>query len=70
MKRKANSKDLYRVIVLSGNGKTLAVVFTPHPEVARITRELWRDHVKGWRKTGAYRVKVQTVDPMDMLIAS
>jgi hypothetical protein len=47
MKRKANSKDLYRVIVASGNGKTLAVVFTPHPEVARITRELWRDHVKG-----------------------
>ena len=28
MKRKANSKDLYRVIVASGNGKTVAVVFT------------------------------------------
>jgi hypothetical protein len=69
MKRKADSKSMYRVTIASGKGQTLAVVFTPHPEIARITRELWRDHVLGWRKTGAYRVKVKTVDPM-LLLAS
>ena len=35
------SKAIYRVTIASGKGQTLAVVLTPHPEIAKLIRKQW-----------------------------
>jgi hypothetical protein len=61
------SKATYRVTIASGKGETLAVAFTPHPEIVRILHKQWSDKVLSWRKSGAYRLETVKVEPMDFL---
>ena len=61
------SKAIYRVTIASGKGQTLAVVLTPHPEIARIIRKQWSQPFLGWRKSGAYRLQTQKVDLIDLI---
>jgi hypothetical protein len=64
------SRTIYRVTIASGKGQTLAVVLTPHPEIVRIIRKQWRSPILGWRKSGAYRLRMQRLDPMDFIAGS
>jgi hypothetical protein len=57
------SKAMYRVTIASGKGQTLAVVFTSHPEIVRLIRRQWSQPLLGWRKSGAYRLRTQKLDP-------
>jgi hypothetical protein len=61
------SKAMYRVTVASGKGQTLAVVFTSHPEIVKLIRKQWSQPLLGWRKSGAYRLRTQKLDPMDFI---
>jgi hypothetical protein len=63
MKRKdMNTKQTTRLITLTiadGNGKTLGVLVTPYPAVARLTGRFWKTGVEPWRRTGEYRIKTE-----------
>lgn len=63
------SKAVYRVTIASGKGQPLAVVLMPHPEIIGMIRKQWQG-VLGWRKSGPYQVRTETLDPMDFIAGS